>query len=154
MRHHLFGAVIGQRQQAAARVHHRRGAFGDGGEGIDRNVHRHQEIGVRGIDIAAAQFVLVGKADGVDDKVDAAPFGLEPFEQGIDRVHVGDVAFKQPRLAQLAGQRHHALFQRLALIAERHFGALRGEGLGDAPGDGFVVGEPHDEAPFARHKSC
>ncbi len=50
-------------------------------------------------------------------------------------------------------QRLHALAQRLALIGEGQFGALRGQRLGDAPGDGVVVGDPHDQAAFALHHS-
>ncbi len=50
------------------------------------------------------------------------------------------------------GERPHALAERLALIGEGELGALRVHRLGDAPGDGMVVGDPHDEAALARQQ--
>ena len=74
MRHDLFRAVIGQRQDASRRsgiIGAR--ALGHGDQRIGGDVHRHQEIVEAGVDIFAAQFVLVGKADGVDDEIDRVP---------------------------------------------------------------------------------
>ena len=52
----------------------------------------------------------------------------------------------------LIGQRLHPLEQRLALIGEGKLGALAAARLRDAPGDGAVVGDAHDQAALARHK--
>src|SRR5690606_1052057 len=53
--------------------------------------------------------------------------------------------------AEFCGERLHPLAERLALIGEGEFGALRGELLGDAPGDGVIVRDPHDETALAVH---
>ena len=45
------------------------------------------------------------------------------------------------------------LAERLALIGEGELGAVRGQRLGDAPGDRVVVGDPHDQAALALHQS-
>ena len=37
-------------------------------------------------------------------------------------------------------------------IGEGELGALGGEAAGDAPGDGAVIGDAHDQAPLARHE--
>ena len=65
---------------------------------------------------------------------------------------VGDVAFDAWFCADALHQRPHALFQRFALIGESQFRALRGELLGDAPGDRLVVGHAHDQPALAGHQ--
>src|SRR3546814_15017615 len=50
------------------------------------DVHRHQEVFKAGIDVLAAQLVLVRKADGVDQKVDRLPPLRDLGESGIDRI--------------------------------------------------------------------
>ena len=55
--------------------------------------------------------------------------------------------------ADLLRQRLDALLQRVALIGEGKLGTLRMAGLGDAPGDRPVVGDPHDQAALAAHQS-
>jgi hypothetical protein len=54
---------------------------------------------------------------------------------------------------RLSASGAHALAQRLALVGEGEFGAVRGERAGDAPGDGMVVGHAHDQAATALHQS-
>ena len=153
MRHHLFRAVIGQRQQGAAIGHHRRRAGTDGGEGINRDIHGHPEIRGAGVDIAATQFVLVGKADGMDHKIKRAPVSLQRRKQRIQRVFLRHITFDHPRHADRRDQRFHPFFQRFALIGKGNLCPGVGTGLGDAPSDGFVVGKPHDQAAFAAHQS-
>jgi hypothetical protein len=55
--------------------------------------------------------------------------------------------------AQFGRQRLDALPERLALVGQRDLGALVGEGLGNAPGNGTVVGDTHDEAALAGHQA-
>jgi len=55
--------------------------------------------------------------------------------------------------ADLLGQRPDALFERLALIGESDFGAVRAAGFGDAPGERTVVRDPHHETAFATHEA-
>ena len=71
-----------------------------------------QEIVARGLDVAALEFVLVGKADGVDHEVDRRPARLERIEGHIQRVHVGHVAFDEEIAAEAGGQRQ--MVQRVA----------------------------------------
>ena len=116
MRHDLFGAVIGEGQKAAAFGHHGGGALADGGEGIDRDVHRHGEPGARGVNITTAQFVLVGKADGVNQEINLAPFGRQFVKERIDAVVACDIAFDKGIHPNGCGQRFDPLLQRFALI--------------------------------------
>ncbi len=55
--------------------------------------------------------------------------------------------------ADLLRQRLDALLERIALIGEGELGALGAAGLGDAPGDRAVVGDPHDQAALAAHET-
>ena len=152
VRHHPLGPVIGQRHQAAAVGHHRRRPPRDRGERIDRDVHRHQEVVAAGVGIAAAQFLLVGKADRVDDEVERAPFLFQRREQVVHRLHVAHVARNDQRRAELLGQRHDALLERIALIREGELRTRARQRPGDAPRDRLVVGQPHDEPALARHQ--
>ena len=43
-----------------------------------------RKLSRRGVDVAAGQLVLVGKADGVDEEVELAPLLFERREDGID----------------------------------------------------------------------
>ena len=153
MRHDLFRAVIGQRQKAAAFGHHRRSPATHAGKRINRDIHRHGKIGLGGVHIPAPQLCLVGKADRMDQKVDLAPFLGNPGEQSVNRRLVSHITLDHFRHADRGDQRIHPLFQRLALIGKRHFGPMFGQRLGNAPGNRFVVREPHDEPALAGHKS-
>ena len=153
MRDDLFGAVVRQGEHGPTIRHHRGGALGDGREAVDRDVHGQQEVIKAGIDIAAAQLVLVGKADGVDEEIDRGPFSRQCGEAGVRAFHRRHIAFEQAGDTQCFGQRAHPLFHHRALVAEGQFGALFGQGLGNAPGQALVVRQPHDEAAFSRHDS-
>ncbi len=152
MRHHAFGAVIGQRHAGAAIGHQLLGAAHAGGEGIDRHVHRGAEIVGGGVDIAPAQLALVGKADGVNVEIELAPRFFQRGEGGVEAVFVRDVTFVQFRHAQLRGQWLGPLAELVALIGERQFGPGIGQRAGDAPRNGFIVGEAHDQPAFALHE--
>ncbi len=64
-----------------------------------------------------------------------------------------DVAIADHDAADLLGERLDALLQRLALIGESKLGAVRAAGLGDAPGERALVGDPHDQAALAAHEA-
>ena len=152
MRDDFFRAVIGQRQDAATRRHQRPRTLGGGDQRIGRDVHRHQEVFEAGVDVLAAQFVLVRKADGVDEEIELAPLRFDLGKGGVHRVHVRHVAFDQEVRPDLLRQRAHALLQRLSLVGEGHFRAMLVQLLRDAPSQRLVVGEPHDEALLSLHK--
>ena len=66
---------------------------------------------------------------------------------------IGHVAIADHDAADLLGQRLDALFQRVALIGESQLGAVAAAGLGDAPGERAMVGDPHDQAALAAHEA-
>ena len=78
---------------------------------------------------------------------------LDRVENRVDRGDVLDVAGHDQSRADRFGERLHALGQRVALIGEGELGAVRGQRLGDAPGDGVVVGDPHHQPAFSLHQS-
>ena len=82
----------------------------------------------------------------MDDEVELAPGSFDLVEHGVDRGGVGHVAMADDEGVELLGERTDALLQRVALIGEGEVGARRAGRLGDAPGDGTVVGEAHDES--------
>ena len=65
---------------------------------------------------------------------------------------VGDIAMAEHLRADLLRQRLDALLQRVALVGEGNVGALGAAGLGDAPGERPVVGDPQDQAALAAHR--
>ena len=153
MRHDLFRPVIGQGQQAAAIGHHFFGALAHGGEGIDRNIHRHGKIRGRGFDIAAAQLILVGKADGMDHEIKAAPCGSKLVEQRVKRGFVANIARNHHAGPKACRKRLHALEKGVALIGKGEFRPFGRECFRDAPCDGFVIGQPHDEPALPCHQT-
>ena len=88
----------------------------------------------------------------MDDEIEAAPIG---GQSGKDLVHarfVVDVARQDMRGPDLIGQGLHPLQQGFALVGEGE-GRTLGRGRPrDAPGDGAVVGDTHDQAALAGHK--
>ena len=61
------------------------------------------------------------------------------------------ICFDHDLGAERFDERLYAAAETFALIGEGHFGARVVQGLGDAPGDRMVVGDPHYEAAFAGH---
>jgi hypothetical protein len=70
-----------------------------------------------------------------------------------NRAFVLDVAGQHQLYAGLFGKRFDPPPERLALIGERHLGAVLVGFLGDAPGDRMVVRHAHDKAALALHQS-
>ena len=87
------------------------------------------------------------------DEVERAPGLLRGREHRVDGRRLGDVAMAEHLRADLLRQRLDALLQRIALIGEGDFGALGAAGLGDAPGERPVVGDPQDQAALAAHQT-
>jgi hypothetical protein len=87
----------------------------------------------------------------MDQKIHLAPFRLERVEGAVELVVLLDIArHHQDRIA--GNQPAQPLGLRLALIGEGELGAMRLQRARDAPGDGMVVGDPHDEAATALHQ--
>ena len=127
------------------------GALRHGGEGKTADVHGHAEIVRRGVDIAALELVLVGKGDGMDDEVQAVPHLGQFGKGGVDRLRPADVAIDQGGGLEGLDQRHHPLAEQIALIGKSELGAGVMQSLGNAPGNGMLIGDPHDQATFALH---
>ena len=87
------------------------------------------------------------------DEIERAPWRCDRGEDRVDGGGLGDVAMADDEPADLLGERLDPLLQRVALIGEGELGALRVAGLGDAPGDRPVVGDPHDQAALAAHET-
>ena len=153
VRHDADRPGIGQRDHRSAFVHQGCRVLGDLGEGEARDHHCADEILARGVGVEALEFVLVGKADGMHQEVDAAPLFLQSLEGRRNRRAVFDVARDDQRGADLFGQRLDAAAEGLALIGESQFSAVLGKLLGDAPGNGVVVRDAHDEPALALHQS-
>ena len=79
--------------------------------------------------------------------------GFDGRKSGVDGRGLGDVAVADHAPADLLGERPNPLLQGVALIGEGEVGALRMAGLGDAPGDRPVVGNPHDQAALSAHQT-
>src|SRR5690606_36287636 len=101
----------------------------------------------------ALELVAVGKADRVDDVVERAPLGLQRLEDAVNGCDVVDIAWKRELGATLIGKRLHAAAEGFTLVGEGEFGAMLSGVLGDAPGDGVVVRDAHDEAALALQQS-
>ena len=59
----------------------------------------------------------------------------------------------RPPARRLLGERLDPLLERVALVGEGEFGAVRARRLGDAPGDRAVVREPHDQAALSAQET-
>ena len=122
------------------------------GQRIAGDRHRLGEVLLGRVHVAAAELILVREGDGVDEKVDAAPFFLDRREHRIQRGGIGDVAGQNEFRPGVRSQRIDPLFQRIALIGKCDFGALADDGLGDAPSDRAIVGDTKNDATLARHE--
>ena len=79
-------------------------------------------------------------------EIERVPLLRDGGEHRVDRRAIGDVAMADDVPADLLRERLDPFLQRVALIGERQFGALRMAGLRDAPGNRPIVGDAHDEA--------
>src|SRR5581483_731790 len=62
------------------------------GEGIAADVHGLAEILRRGVDIAAIQLFLVGKGDGMNQKIHPVPHFAQLGKGRVDRGHIRNIA--------------------------------------------------------------
>ena len=154
MRYHAFGAQIGKRQLCPARLHQRGCAAANGHEGIAGNIHRLQKGIAWRVQIAPAQILLIGEANGMHQEIQPAPGLFNGTKGGIHIGVIGHIAGHNKARSQAFRQGAHALFQRLTLIGKGNLAPLSGDCLRNAPGDGAVIGHPHDQAALAGHQSA
>ena len=90
----------------------------------------------------------------MNEKIEAAPVLSKCREDGVHGRSIGDIAGEHVLGADVYGERLDPLFQGVALIGEGQFSTLGGARFGDAPGDGPVVGDAHDQAALSGHQSA
>ena len=83
------------------------------------------------------------------DEIDAAPQALRFGENAVEGGGLGDVAMAEHGRVELGGQGLDPPLEGVALIGQGQFGAVGAGRLGDAPGDGAVVGDAEDEPALA-----
>jgi hypothetical protein len=89
----------------------------------------------------------------VHDEIECTPLRLDGREGRVDGGGLGDVAMADHDPADAFGEGPDPLLQCLALIGKGKLAALHVAGLGDAPGDRPIIGDPHDEAALPMHKT-
>src|SRR5258708_29631425 len=94
----------------------------------------------------------VGKGDGMNHKVDRAPFCGSGGKHRVNRGWVRHVAMATPDPAGRRGKRLNPLRERVALVGEGEFCPMRPRRLRDAPGNRSVVGNAQDQAALACHE--
>ena len=87
----------------------------------------------------------------MDQKIQASPAGCNQIKGVVKRYIVGHVHINQEIGPQRRGQWFDPFAKHLSLIGKRQFRPRRMHRLCDAPGDGMVVGDPHDQPAFTLH---
>jgi hypothetical protein len=88
----------------------------------------------------------------VDHKVQVAPHLFDGGEGGIHRGDILDITGQNQLGTNAFGQRQDAFAKRLALIGEGHLRPVPVQHRGNAPGDGVLVRDAHDEAALSGHE--
>ena len=87
---------------------------------------------------------------GQDEHDEAAPFAFQKLEGAVDLAVDRHIEWQCER-AHLCSERQHTLLQLVVGVRDGELCALTVHRLRDAPGDGPVVGNAHDEAALAGH---
>ncbi len=85
--------------------------------------------------------------------VQPVPVFLEPLEHRRDVGIAFHVAGQGDGTAQFGGRFFDPGLQLVVLVGKGKFGAFPVHRLGDAPGDGTVAGDSHDQGAFAGEKA-
>ena len=131
--------------------HHRCRPAGDIGEGVAGDVEGAQEGLPVGVEILPGQRPLVRPGDAVDHKINSRPDVAKPAEHRVQGFGFRDIGVEDQFRTKARGQRQDALPERLPLIGDGQLGAMRGQGPGNPPGDGVVVGHSENQAAPALH---
>ena len=140
----LLGGVVGHGHDAAAVGHQRRGAAADGDEGVNADVVGDAEAFAGSVDELAAKLFGGGVGYGVDEDVELAELFLEGGKDGFDLGVAGYVALEAVRAGELVDEALGLHFHALVEVTNGQGGAGLVQFLGDAPGDGTLVGQPED----------
>src|ERR1035437_1711262 len=121
----LFGGIEAERKDAAALGHERRGGASDGNERIDADVMGDAESLAAGVNELAAQLRGRRKGHGVDEDIQLAVLIFEGA-------------------GQLVNEALRLELHAVILIADGQSCSGLMQFLGDAPGNGTLVGQPED----------
>ena len=118
-------------------------------EGVHADVHGGVEaLPARSVKIAF-QVLPIGEGDSVDQDVQFLELVGRPAEDTSDLIIAGDVAQFDEVGAHGFGKGANAPLERRGGVGKRQLGAMLMQSLGDAPGDGVVIGHSEDQGPFS-----
>ena len=100
----------------------------------------------------ALQFILVGKGDGMDQKIKLTPALINGGKHCIHGRRVSNVTRNHEIGTGGFGQRLNPFFQGISLVGQGQLRPLPMNGFGDSPGDGSIVGNTHYQALLACHQ--
>ena len=89
----------------------------------------------------------------MDDKIHPIPMLLERLDHLIGGAVNADIIRHGDGAAQSFGERQNTFGHHVILIGEGEFRAGFRHRFSDAVSDGFIIGDPHDEAAFACHQA-
>ncbi len=105
---------------------------------------RDAEAVAAGVDEFTLEIGGGSEGNGVHKNVELAVLLFESGEQGVDLGVDGNVALKAGGPGQVGDEAFGFELHALVLITDGQRGAGRVQLLGDAPGDGTLVGQPED----------
>jgi len=112
-------------------------------------VHGEGKAVGRGVDDAAVQVVALGEGHGVDREVELAEGGVDGGEGRVDGLGLGDIQQMDMLDAEAVHYRLDEGAGLLVLVGQDQLGAGVDAGLGNAGGNGFLVGDAGDQADLA-----
>ena len=87
-----------------------------------------------------------------NDEIDIADFLFQVVEHLVDGAFIHDITGQQNLGIQFRGEWLDPALEGIALIGKGKLGPGTMQGLGDAPGDGAIIGNAHDQTAFAGQK--
>ena len=101
------------------------------------------------IDHASLQRILGRERDGVDQEIEAAPFGGNPLEDRFGLAGRDDIERHEDRRLEFLGERLDEFLGLFVEVGHRELGPERPKSPRAAPGDGLLVGDADDEAALS-----
>ena len=149
IRRDAISPKIGQGDQGSAIGHHRAHGAGNFRKRKGRDQHRIHKGFMVNLHILPRQGRFISIGQRVDNEINPVPILLQPFRHGIGRAFNANVIFHGERAAQAFGQRQNTFRHHLILIGEGEFCASIRGGFGNAVSDGFIIGDPHNQAALS-----
>jgi len=144
-------AAIGYGRDGAALGHQFGRAIGHINERVAGNIKRLLEARTGRFREPAGQILFLCKCDGMNQKIERAPFLFDRLKGAIKRGVILHVCIHSQGGPDTFRERCEALSKGFTLIGEGQFSALFGQLSGNPPCDGFIVGHAEDKPAFAFH---